>query len=169
MATALAYSDIATIQNAPTIETLNDATKVGGKLRVARGKYTAAVETSIGARINLCKLPKGARVIPELSQFKAGEFTTNTATITIGDDDDNGDAQGAHAANTADADRYMVADVMDAADATYFPLNGVPNIAAAACVDSYKLGSEAWIYATLGVAVMAIGDNFDFTIVYTIE
>lgn len=126
------YTDTATLQNAPGSASEKMAgEQVGGRVRTARFKVTPGTEAA-GTIINLVKLPKGARVLPQSALYlEAGQ--TATLKIAVGD-----------AANAA---RYYPATATGASAVT------IPLAAQAAA--PVALAAEGWIFITTSVEALA--------------
>lgn len=145
---ATVYSDIATVQNAPTPSTLVEVGLLGGKVRYACAKYSGS--DAAGTVINLVKLPKGARILPISNlQIEAGQGAT--LSVKVGDNDAAG----------ADDDRYLAASVPGA--------SAVNVVLGASALSLYKLQNEAWVQLTTGVVALTADKVIAAHIYYTIE
>lgn len=142
---ATLYTDTATKQNAMTSaveKMLNE--QLGGRVRCARGSVTPGTEAA-GTIINLVKLPKGARVLPQSRiYFAAGQGAT--MTVKVGD--------------AADDDRYSVAAAPG--------VNATSILLDAAIHAPVPLAAEGWIFITTGVAALAAA-AISFEILYVID
>lgn len=146
------YSDIATAELAgPNIHSrLKTAAQVGRGLQMKEARVTTTAAMAADELINLCALPIGAKVIPQLCRvLTEASGGTGTTIATIGDAEDD--------------DRYS---------ATAIVLTSAANLAvvpAAAITASYAIlaGNEI-IKAKIGLASGAItaGKIIIFQIVY---
>ena len=118
----------------------------GGRVRVARGVYTAASAAAAGTVINLAKLPTGARVLGNSTiTFEAGQDAT--LTVKVGDSKDD--------------DRYLAAVAPGASLVT--------KTLDADAFGSYVLEEEGFIFITTGVAALTSGKKIAFEIFYVID
>lgn len=155
------YSVNAAIQNAPTPSTLLEAGEMSGKIRLAIGKYTPDGTETAGTVINLAKLPKGARLLPNsFVMFQAGQNAG--LGVKIGDDDADG------VGTAADDDRYLKAST-PGASAVKVDLSGAANIAAPALITPYKLGGESWIQMTTENQTLTADKVIIAYLFYTLE
>jgi len=135
------YSDIATIENAPTPATLMAPNICRGKVRVVAGYYTAAALAS-GSVIRLCRLYVGDVVLFGGSWIGSEDNLGSGVTVKVGDDDDT---------VAADDDRYLEATAL--ATAAIIQFNDPT-----ACLSKrpYVVQKECWLIATTADA--ATGD-----------
>jgi len=64
----------------------NDVNEAGGRLRVAVFEFTTPTGgVGVGDTVQLCKVPKGARIIGGHVDFGAMSSSTGTAQVKIGD------------------------------------------------------------------------------------
>lgn len=122
-------------------------------------KYKKASFTSISTiaaadTINLCIIPAGCRVIPELSYVRRSGATATTAlTIDIG----------ITGAVGTDVDRYADALVITAAGTSVFTTPAVPD----GSLNPYTLTVDTVIVATVTVATLPLaGEDIEFLIAY---
>ena len=119
---------------------------LGGRVRTANGYYDGKTADAAGTVINLCKLPRGARVLPSSKvYFAAGQ--TATTTFKAGD--------------AGDDDRYLAATAAGASK-TSLALDGN-------ALGDYVLADEGWITVTTGVNALADGVRIAFDIYYVID
>ncbi len=140
---ATLYSDIATIENAPTPSTYEEAGQLRGKTRTITGSYTYAAAAS-GQTLNLCKLYKGDQVKLGGSWIGSEDALGTSNTIAIGDSDDT---------TAADPDRYVEATALATAGVVQFNdghacLSKVP----------YTIQKECWLTATNNGCASVSGD-----------
>jgi hypothetical protein len=130
---ATVYSNIATIENAPTPGTLMDPNIVRGKVRVVSGSYAAA-SLAASSVVRLCKLYAGDVVLMGPSWFGTEDTMGSGVTVKIGDDDDT---------TAADDDRYVAATAL--ASAAIVQFND-----AVTCINKrpYVIQKECWLIAT---------------------
>lgn len=125
---ATLYTDVATVQNAPTPGSPLTASRNMGKVRIVNAVITFAAG-QIGDIVNICKLRPGDEVI--------GGWMINAAlgassTLQIGDTDP-----------TADDDRYLTASSTSSAARTEFPL------AAMTANFPYTIATDCWLQAKI--------------------
>jgi hypothetical protein len=148
MAATTNYSDVATIENAPTPSTL-----LSGGLNRARVRVVQATmelpAVDANSLINICKLYKGDRVL--MNSFVIFDDLGNGCSLDIGDTDTAGEGA------AADIDRY--ADGIDTSSAGIFVFNSV-----ATCIDKvpYEVGEECWLQGKV------LGAGSEGTLVFTI-
>jgi hypothetical protein len=142
---ATLYSDIATKQASTDPKVLTSPQEANGRVRCVNGKITPGTE-SAGTIINLCKLPKGARILPSSKLYcEAGQ----NANITI------------KCGDSGDDDRYLVAQAIGAS-AVVIPL------ARGAGVGNTELTEESWIFLTTAVDALT-AKYIGFEIFYVID
>lgn len=143
------YSDVGTIQNAPTPSTTIEAGQVLGKVRNVAGYATLASGAS-GTLINLCKLYRGDQVKLGGSWIGTEDTYGSGATVALGDTDDT---------TAVDADRYLEATSM--ASAGIVQLND-----ATACLTKvpYTIQKECWLQATTAGATISGDLRFEINI-----
>ncbi len=131
---ATVYSDIATIENAPTPSTYEVAGQVRGKLRSVTGTYAYNTSAS-GTVVNLCKLYRGDQVKLGGSWIGSDVALGSGNTIFVGDTDDS---------TAADPDRYLAASAV-AASGDIVQFNDVSTGFAKV---PYTIQKECWLTAT---------------------
>ena len=118
---------------------------LGGKIRVAHDVIVLASSAAIGDKINLARLPKGARIL-ETSELRFASGLGASVTIKVGD--------------AGDDDRYLAAKAPGASgavvrlDALGFTSGG------------YTLPAETVIFATVGGAAIASGTKIGMQLEY---
>lgn len=136
-------STIASKQLDPTLGNRNDPRLERGELRCVRGTYTMLGTEAQGDFFRMVKLPQGAEIIPHLCRVGHINTLATTATLDVGDDDDEG------VGATADPDRYC--DGIDIAAA------GVDAFATGvADATPYKLSKDSWIIAEFKTLVTPV-------------
>jgi len=127
------YSDVATIENAPTPDTLIESGQVRGKVRSVNFAYTATALADASV-IRVCRLYKGDQVLLGGSWIGSEDNLGSGVTLALGDDDDT---------TAADADRYLEATAI--ATAEIIQLND-----AVACLSKvpYVVGKTCWLGIT---------------------
>lgn len=138
------YTDQGALVNNPVIGNRAQGLKLTGIVLFATTIYTALGTEAAGEKVRLFKLPPRAMVDPTISSIVNDGFAT-TATVDIGDDDDEG------VGAAADVDRY--ADGLDIAAAG---IDRYSDIAAAARLTPYVTSKECWCemtFATLNTPV----------------
>ena len=135
---ATTYSDIATNQqDSSKFEDRPSGLNVSSPVRISNVLYTLVGTEAADDLINLVKLPKGARVITQLSSCEA-ENPGTALVIDIGDDD-----------STADDDRYVDGLTLSAGGAFAFSAGGT---VAAAELTPHELAAESWVQAKVKTA-----------------
>ena len=118
---------------------------LGGKIRVAHDVITLASSAGVGDKINLVRLPKGARIL-ETSELRFPSGVANTMTVKVGDADDD--------------DRYKTATAPGSG-------GGIIKLDALAFTSGgYVLPAETTIFATVGVAAIASGTKIGMQLEY---
>jgi len=118
---------------------------LGGKIRVAHDVIVLASSAGVGDKINLVRLPKGARIL-ETSELRFSAGLGASVTIKVGD--------------AGDDDRYKTATAPGSGggiiklDALTFTSGG------------YVLPAETTIFATVGGAAIASGTKIGMQIEY---
>lgn len=119
--------------------------EIGGRVRIVHGGITPASAYAAGSIIELCRLPKGARILPQSQlHFEAGQDAA--LTVTVGD--------------SGDADRYMSAT--PGASAVSLELDK-------SVLASYVLADEDTIILTTGVKALTSGKKIYFDIFYVVD
>ena len=150
MSVQTVYSTQAAVQNAPTPATMLDAGLVSGKVRLAHGKYTAPDgNVSAGSTINLVKLPKGARVLPNSIIYVEGGQNAGLG-VRVGDDD-----------STSDDDRYLAASTPGSSETTLS--------LAKAALAPHQLESECWIQVKTENQALTADKSLAAYIYYTMD
>ncbi len=135
-------TDVATIQAAPTPETLLELSKVRGRVQMVSALYELLGTEVATDTIKICKLPPGALVLP--ISYIEGENPGSALTLDIGDDDDT---------VLVDPDRYV--DALDLAAGGNFLFSGASGVATAT---PYVTGKECWLEATVMTATTLTPD-----------
>lgn len=118
----------------------------GGRIRIAHGMVKADTNMPAGTILELVRLPKGARVLPNsMIHLEAGQNAS--MTICVGDH--------------LKKDRYLV-EVAPGANAKSLALDS--NRFA-----DYVIPEEVTIFATTGKAELAAGKKIVFDILYVID
>ena len=121
----------------------SDGTLATGDVKIATAMLTVAATDATGDTLNICRLPKGVRVVPELCSINSDDAGT-AYPLTVGD--------------SGDVDRYSKEIAAGTAGVTAF-LTPV--------VTSYKTTASGWVTATLGtVDTPTAGALVKFTIAY---
>lgn len=130
---ATVYSNIATIENAPTTSTLMSPNIARGKVRAVSGHYTAA-SLAASSVVRLCKLYAGDVVLMGGSWIGTEDTMGSGVTVKVGDDDDT---------TSADDDRYVAATALSAAAIIQFN-------DATGCINNrpYVVQKTCWLIAT---------------------
>ena len=140
------YTPLANAQNSGTLQGRANGDLLTGNVRWAQCSYTTTGSTAAGDKLFLCKLPKGAVVIPGLSFIDTEDCGTDI-NITIGDD-----------IPVEDVDKYSTAISLATAGRVAF----VPGVAGP---NPAPLTQEAWIKGTIGNAgSIAVTSGADFTV-----
>lgn len=142
---ATVYTTLGTAQASELVRDRADGKVLSGEVRFAQGSFTTTGTTAAGDVLNICKLPKGAVVIPGLSFIDTEDCGTDI-NITIGDD------------IAPDADKYSTAISLATAGRIAF-VSGVagPNPVA--------LTQEAWVTGTLADAgSISVTSDKDLTV-----
>lgn len=118
-------------------------------VRYKKANYTSIATQAANDTINLVKLPKGAKVIPELSFIRRDGAAAATLTIDVGD--------------SGDADRYSDGFNAAAAGSQAFITPAVPDGA----INPYTLTAETTIVAKIAtIETPAAGVEIEFLIAY---
>ncbi len=120
--------------------------ELGGRVRVAHGTVTPEADYAADSVIELVRLPKGARILPESElHFAAGQEAT--ATVKVGDSKNDA--------------RYLAA-VAPGAEAKTLRLD-------ADALNGYALPEEDVIRTTVGTAALKKGVKIVFDIFYVTD
>ena len=122
-------------------------TELGGRVRIVHGSITPASAYAAGSVIELVRLPKGARVLPQSQlHFEAGQNAS--LTVKVGDG--------------ADDDRYLAAKA-PGATACDVALNGN-------ATGDYRLPAEdVVIRLTTGAQALTANKKISFDIFYVVD
>lgn len=152
------YSDLAAIQNAPTIDTLLNAARAEGQLFVSRPTWTIETGVATTTPIRLCRIPKGAYVIVPLCSVYA-ENPGSALVVDIGDED------ASHPTTTSDEDAY--ADGLTLSSGGQVLFTAQPG---AALLTPRKVYSDTWVTVTpKTVTSLTVEQKLTFTIVWAKE
>ena len=117
----------------------------GGKIRIACDVITLAASAAVGDKINLAKLPKGARLL-ETSELRFSSGLGASVTVKVGDANDD--------------DRYLAAKAPGASGAV------IKLDALAFTSGGYVLPDETAIAITVGGAAIASGTKIGVQLEY---
>ena len=118
-------------------------------VKYKKASYTSIATQAAADTINLCILPAGCRVIPELSFIRRDGAAAATLTIDVGD--------------AGSADRYCNGLDAAAAGSQAFPTPAVPDGA----INPYTLTADTVIVAKIAtITVPAAGTQIEFLIAY---
>ena len=136
--------------NLYTKQTANQGGKMlpvdfGGKVRVAHDVIILASSAGVGDKINLVRLPKGARIL-ETSELRFSSGLGSSVTVKVGD--------------AGDDDRYLAA-VAPGASGAVIKLDAL-----AFTSGGYVLPAETTIVATVGGAAIASGTKIGMQLEY---
>ena len=140
-------SDLAALQETPNIGSRAQGLKASGIILIATATYTMLGTEAQNDLINICRLPPRAMVDPTLSSVVSNGIAT-TATLDVGDDDDEG------VGAAADPDRY--ADGLDVAAAGVDQFDA---IAAAARLTPYVTSKACWLQGKFATLVTPVADK----------
>lgn len=140
-------TDLGTLQDSPNIGARAQGLKASGIILIATSTYTMLGTEAANDLVYICRLPPRAMVDPTLSSV-VSEGIATTATLDIGDDDDEG------VGAVADPDRY--ADGLDIAAAGVDLFSA---IAAAARLTPYVTSKACWLQAKFATLVTPVADK----------
>lgn len=163
MALGTVYSDVATLQLDPSSRNASSrlkATNVGAGLKIVKASYAIdASELAADDIINVCELPKGARVIPELSSIYIPDSSSGSGTLVVdvGDND-----------TTPDQDRYS--DGLTLSAGGFFAFTAGGTVASASTSTYLVEGNNTYLQVKIITATSIDTDvTAQFTVVYTVE
>lgn len=123
---------------------------LGGRVRLIHGAVTvpSGVTPAVGDKVMLCRLPKGARVLPSsMIHFQSGQ----NASLTV----DVGDA--------GDDDRYLAVSTVGANETTVYLTALRVN------ADGYVTPAETDLFVKAHAVGFAAGKNIVFDIFYVVD
>jgi hypothetical protein len=149
---ATIYSDLATAQNSA----LSDQSKspslpaYGGDLKYLDVTVSVASDITTSDAIYLCRLPKGARLVPSLISVDYGD-PGDALTLKLGD--------------ASDDDRYISGLALGGSAGRKLLTEGTEG---AAFLTPYKLTDAGWLIATPTTVTSAAAHSQEWHIVYTL-
>ena len=146
---ATVYSNVATIENAPTPPTLMEPNIIRGKVRAVSGHYTAA-SLAASSIVRLCRLYKGDVVLMGGSWIGSEDTLGSGVTVKVGDDDDT---------TAADDDRYLAATSLASAAVIQFN-----DVTTALAKRPYVVQKDCWLIATFSAHVITGDLRFEVQI-----
>ena len=143
---ATIQTDIAAKQTTTSLDKKLGTTEFGGRVRLIHGSITPTGTNSAGTIIELARIPKGARVLPQSQvHFEAGQNAS--LTVKIGD--------------YTDDDRYFAA-AAPGANATSINLTGNR-------LGNYVAADEEMLILTTGAQALTASKKITFDIFFVVD